>query len=219
MKNVLLLLWIASLVGCHQGADLNSDPNASVDSVLSPEEMAAVDQRTERVYNFARSNERAHMPAIIDAMDDESLEVRRAALYAAEQMVGGAIPFRANDSPERRARHIDAYHRLWQRAEETNTEHLIDLVPELLDEMEGNDPEQREQAIRDVVLLTGITFGFRADQPPDIRQAFVDEHRKLWSAWSESDNPMLELKRHPEKLRDFRRQRRAEIKSGGNSAE
>ena len=185
-----------ALAGCNASTD--APPRAALDPKSPPREDA--NQPADRIAQldaFGRSGDRAHMPAIIDALDDESVQVRAAAALAARRLVGSAIPFRADASAEKRAREIDAYRRLWQRAEETNTEYLIDLVPVLLDDMESDDPQEREQAVRDVVLLTGVTFGYRGDQPPEIRQALLERHRKLWSAWNNPGNTILDGKRRP----------------------
>ena len=222
MRRLYVFLCCAMLAGCGRSS---SDQAEADQAALIPVHEGGRDNndlpgdRISRMYDLAHNGDRSGMPEVIECLNDESMEVRRTAAWAATHLVGRGVPFRADGSPERRAREIDAYRRLWARAEETNTEFLIDLVPVLLEDMESSDSKQREQAVRDVVLLTGVTFGFRGDQSPDVRRSRLNLHRQLWSEWSQPDNPILEAKRRPKKLRKFRSQRRNKTESRGNSAE
>lgn len=208
---VAACLFHAAIVGCGSAANSAAQTSARTNT----DEPA---DRVTQVVAMGRSGDRNHMNAVIGALSDESIDVRRAAATAAKRLVGGAIPFRADGSADYRARQVDAYERLWQRAQETDTDYLIDLVPVIIEDLENEDEQVRELAARDIVVLTGVTYGLRADQSPEIRRAIAKHYRDLWTAWNEPGSPILELKRHPEKLPAYQQQRRAVFEQEGGDS-
>ena len=152
------------------------------------------------------------MQDTIDAMENESSSVRERAQKAAEKKVGSGVKFRPHDSAQRRQEEIERYRRLHQLAQEHGETHFIDLVPQLLEQMDDSDLEVRKLAGQDIVQLTNVSYGYQADAPVEERRAVIKQYRADWQKWSAPGSRVLEFKRHPEKLRDYKRQRIEEMK-------
>ena len=141
--------------------------------------------------------DRAKFETVLVGLDDADENVRRAAARQAERLVGKAIPYHSFWPAERRTAAIDAYRRLAALAQQHHKSYLIDLVPVLLDRIETGSAEDRQQTIDDTVLLTGVTFGLRADDTPDVLQARIAMYRQVWALWNQPGNQVLDRKRHP----------------------
>ncbi|MCG8586320.1 MAG: hypothetical protein MI757_16555 [Pirellulales bacterium] len=168
--------------------------------------------KIERLEEFAIQRDFVSAPEIVEAIDDPSPEVRQAAVDAAEQVLGASVRVHAHDSSEERRAAVASYGRMIQLAEETGETYLIDTMPALIDRMEDVDETTRRQAYEDLKLLTGSGLRFRADAPLAERQRVVERYRSLWRLWNEPGNDVLVRLRDPEKMREYKRRRVAEVK-------
>jgi len=152
------------------------------------------------------------MPEVMDDMESPSPSVRQQAQDRASETVGAGVNFRPHDDAQRRAAEVERYRRLYQLARDHDQRYLIDLVPVLLQRMDDDDLAVRRLAGQDVVQLTGVSYGYRADAPLAERRAAIEKHREEWQQWNSPGSRVLEFKRHPQKLREYKRQRIEDMK-------
>ena len=84
-------------------------------------------------------------PLLLDALEDDSLEVRRAADHAIEAIAGRDYFYEADDPPEKRAQAILAIREFWQAAQQSGSK-FIEY---------RRHPEKLEQAKREAARKYG----------------------------------------------------------------
>jgi hypothetical protein len=199
-----MYLLLAAAIGCGSSADSSSNlPGSSPSRVTGSE-----DERIEQLEQLADSGEFSSAPQAFDALENESSEVRVAAIKAAEKLVGRGVRIRPYDPPERRREAVDAYRRLHALADQTGVTRVIDTVPALIDQLEDEDEQVRQQAYDDLRRITGWSFPFRADQ----RASAAADYREMWEMWNSPGDITLELLRDPEKMREYKQRHVDEIK-------
>jgi hypothetical protein len=214
---LLVVNAVLAAAGCGSSSDANllNDPAAT--RVTSPERRAIdqrpVDERVAEVEEFGRQPSFENTPAVVAALDDPSIVVRRAAVKAAERIVGYGVPINPYWPREKLQKAQSDYRRMLALAEEMGVEHFVDTVPALIDHMEDESPEVRRQAYIDIKRTTGLGYGFRPDGPVEQRQRAVNAYRKLWQQWNRSGSRALALLRDPNLRAAHNRARVAEMTS------
>ena len=201
----ILFLTLAAVAGCS--ANANSTDGKHGDADAQPD--TAANERVDEINQIAERRDFESVPQVLDALEDDSPAVREAAWAAIVEVLGAGIRTRHFDSPEQRREAVDAYRRLYALAQETGVEHIIDTTPTLIDRMEDDDPEVRKQAFEDLERITGMSV--EIDSAGDRRSA-AEQYRALWKEWNAPGNMILQWHRHPEKLREHKRQRLEEIR-------
>ena len=202
---VLPLGTLLTLSGC--GGCRGSAPRPVLSREVAQEvaidPAKAVGKRALGVQRLGELRDFESMPIVIDAMND-SRQVRESAAIAAREIVGAGIKFRSYDPPEKRRAEMQSVRRLYDLAQQNGKRYFIDLVPILLERM--NDPSQeiRCHAGEDIVRLLGIVFDYRCDAPAAERAAAIARYREAWQEWQDADVDVMEMKRHPDKLRKFK---------------
>ena len=203
---VLIMGTLLILAGCGGCGESASRPvlsrEVALEVAIDPDHAAG--KRALGVQRLGELRDFESMPIVIDAMDDESRQVRESAANAAREIVGAGIKFRSYDPPEKRQVEMQAVRRLYDLAQQNGKRYFVDLVPILLERM--NDPSQeiRCHAGEDIVRLLGIVFDYRCDAPAAERAAAIARYREAWQEWQDADVDVMEMKRHPDKLRKFK---------------
>jgi HEAT repeat protein len=195
----------SALSGCSSDAnsrDVRSDAGPSETPV----------ERAEHLRQLGKQRKFESAPILIDALQDESPEVRKAAIEATENVIGSGVQVNAYDPPAKRQEALDRYRRLYQLAKDTGVSHVVDTIPALLEQMEDESEDVRRRAYEDIKQLTGTGLRFRADAPQSERRQVIERYRSLWRGWNQPGSKELERKRDPEKMREYNRQRVEEIR-------
>ncbi len=208
----LLLALLLTATGCSGSAGGSASDGRRHDKIAAPDGTDTPAQRAEKISRLGNEATIEDAPTLIDALEDNSPEVRAAAVKAAEKVLGAGIAYRAFDPPDERRAAVDRYRRLFALAQENGVSHIIDTVPLLMDQLEDEDVSVRRQAYEDIKQLTGAGFRFVADGPADERQQVVERYRHLWQLWNQPGNEILERLRDPDKMREYKRERVEEIK-------
>lgn len=77
----------------------------------------------------------------------------------------------------------------------------IDSSPKLLDALEDPVPRVQEAAAHSLLKMLGRDFFFRADDPPERKQAVVQRYRKYWEDIQNSPHTNQLLRENNQRLR------------------